>query len=291
MKTKGILLSGGSGSRLYPLTVALSKQILPVYNKPMIFYPLATLMSSGIKEILIISNPEFIQLYKTLLGNGEEFGINIQYKIQERPAGIAQSLVIAEEFIGGSNIALILGDNIYYMNNMNFKLQEIKNNNTGATVFACQVRDPQRYGVVEIDAQGVAKSIEEKPKNPKSNYAVTGLYFYDNNAIQIAKNLKPSNRGELEITDVNNQYLSEGLLKVEVMQRGSAWFDAGTHESLLDVSNFIHTVESRQGIQIGNIHEVAYQMNYIGKDVLIKIAAKYKNSSYGEYLYSICNKL
>ena len=289
MSTKGILLSGGSGSRLYPLTIALSKQILPVYNKPMVFYPLSTLMTAGIKEILLISNPEFIDVYKKLLGNGEDLGISIEYKVQEKPAGIAQSLILAETFIGNSNISLILGDNIYYMNQMDERLKEISNNknNNGATVFACQVKDPQRYGVVELDKNGTALSIEEKPESPKSNYAVTGLYFYDNYAIEIAKNLKPSGRGELEITDVNNQYLLKKSLKVEVMKNGSAWFDAGTHESLLDVSNFIHTIESRQGIQIGNIHEIAYRMNYINDSQLSEIAKKYKNSSYGEYLKSI----
>jgi glucose-1-phosphate thymidylyltransferase len=286
---KGIILAGGSGTRLHPLTLAISKQIMPVYDKPMIYYPLSTLMMAGMKEILIISTPHDMPLFQKLLGNGSRIGCSFSYEIQPEPNGLAQAFVIGKKFIGNDSAALILGDNIFYGQGMGTLLQENKSVE-GGVVFAYHVNDPERYGVVEFDQNKKAISIEEKPKVPKSNYAVPGLYFYDNNVVEIAKNLQPSARGEYEITDINNEYLKQGKLKVGVLDRGTAWLDTGTINSLMQAAEFVRVIEERQGLKIGCIEEVAYRMGYITKDELIKIAEPLRKSGYGEYLLKVANE-
>lgn len=283
---KGIILAGGRASRLYPITRAVCKQLLPIYDKPMIYYPLSVVMLAGIREILVISTPKDTPRFKDLLGNGKDLGIGLSYAVQRQPKGIAQSFIIGEKFIGQDNVCLILGDNIFYGDNLVELLREASNLKEGAVTFGYYIKDPQRYGVIEFDDECNVFSIEEKPKKPKSNYAVCGLYFYDNNVIRIAKTLKPSKRGELEITDINNEYLKKRKLKVKLLGRGHAWLDTGTYDSLIDASIFIKTVEERQGLKIGCIEEVAYRMKYIDARQLRKIADSI-NTSYGEYLRGI----
>lgn len=280
---KGIILAGGSGTRLYPLTLAVSKQLMPLYDKPMIYYPLSVLMMAGIKEILIISTPQDMPNFKHLLGDGKNLGCEFSYAIQPKPEGLAQAFTIGEEFIGNEKVALILGDNIFYGSGLMNLLQSHADPD-GGVIFAYHVHDPERYGVVEFDKQKNVISIEEKPKEPKSNYAVPGLYFYDNDVIQIAKDLKPSPRGELEITDVNKEYLKIGKLKVATMSRGTAWLDTGTFDSLLQASNFVQVIEQRQGLKIGCIEEIAYRMGYINREQLITLAKPLEKSGYGVYL-------
>lgn len=284
---KGIVLAGGAGQRLYPVTKGISKQLLPIYDKPMIYYPLSVLMLAGIQEILIISTLDDIDGYKRLLGNGSNFGINIQFVIQPSPDGLAQAFLIGEEFIGNDNVTLVLGDNIFYGQRFSEYLAKASVSNLGATVFGYQVRDPERFGVVEFDKGGSVLSIQEKPKSPRSNFAVTGLYFYDNDVIEIAKTITPSSRGELEITDINNAYLARGDLKVEILGRGFAWLDTGTHDSLIEAGQFVKTIEHHQGFKVACLEEIAFHKGWISTTDLLAEAEKLKKTAYGQYLYKI----
>jgi len=286
---KGIVLAGGSGTRLYPITKSISKQIIPVYDKPMIYYPLSVLMLAGIREILIISTPQDIHLYENLLGNGDDLGIKLVYAVQPSPDGLAQAFIIGEDFIGDDNVCMVLGDNIFYGFDLSRTLREAATLKDGAVVFGYYVNDPERYGVAEFDAAGKVLSLEEKPTEPKSNYAVTGLYFYSNDVVKKSKALKPSKRGELEITDLNRLYLEEERLSLKMMGRGMAWLDTGTHDSLLEASNFIATIENRQGLKVACLEEIAYRYGYIDKAQLLKLAEPLKKNHYGEYLIKIAN--
>jgi glucose-1-phosphate thymidylyltransferase len=284
---KGIILAGGSGTRLYPLTMVTSKQLLPIYDKPMIYYPLSILMNAGIKDILIISTPEDTPRFEALFGDGHQFGINLSYKVQPSPDGLAQAFVLGEDFIGSDNVAMVLGDNIFHGHGLNKRLKQAANKEHGATVFGYFVDDPERFGVVSFDRNGKAISIEEKPKVPKSNYAVTGLYFYDNRVVEYAKNLKPSARGELEITDINRIYLENGELDVAVLGQGFTWLDTGTHESLVDATNFVHTIETHSHRKIACLEEIAYLNGWINADQMQEAYGKYKNNQYGKYLKDV----
>lgn len=286
---KGIVLAGGSGTRLHPITKGVSKQLLPIYDKPMIYYPISVLMLAGINEILVISTPDDIGSYQRLLGKGTDFGLSIKYAVQPSPDGLAQAFLIGEEFIGDSNVALVLGDNIFYGQHFSDNLKRATAKSKGATVFGYQVKDPERFGVVEFDADGNVLSIEEKPSAPKSNYAVTGLYFYDNEVLQIARSIQPSQRGELEITDVNKEYQSRDQLSVELLGRGFAWLDTGTHDSLMEAGQFVQTVEHRQGLKVACLEEIAFSKGWLSKPDLLRQAEKLKKTSYGEYLFKVAN--
>ncbi len=288
---KGIILAGGSGTRLYPLTKAISKQIMPVYDKPMIYYPLSTLMLAGIREILIISTPRDIKVFEELFGTGEQLGLTMSYAVQEYPRGLADAFIIGADFIGDDSVALVLGDNIFYGQSFSKILNEVSKRESGATIFGYYVRDPREYGVVEFDENGKALSIEEKPENPKSNYAVPGLYFYDNDVVDIAKNVKPSARGEIEITSINNEYLRRGTLRVETLGRGFAWLDTGNHDSLLDAADFVAAFQKRQGLYISCIEEIAYKKGFITKEQLLKLASDLAKTDYGKYLFEVANGL
>lgn len=288
---KGIILAGGSGTRLYPLTKAISKQIMPVYDKPMIYYPLSTLMLAGIREVLIISTPRDLPVFEELLGDGSQLGMRIEYAVQESPRGLADAFIIGADFIGTDNVALVLGDNIFYGQSFSKVLMNAAKRETGATIFGYYVKDPREYGVVEFDAEGKAISIEEKPENPKSNYAVPGLYFYDNSVVEIAKNVKPSKRGEIEITSVNNAYLDRGDLYVETLGRGFAWLDTGNHDALLDASDFVAAFQKRQGLYISCIEEIAYKRGFISKEQLIELAQPLLKTEYGHYLIEVSEGL
>jgi len=289
MSRKGIILAGGSGTRLYPLTLALSKQLMPVYDKPMIYYPLSALMLAGIKDILIISTPHDLPLFRQLLGDGEQWGLSLSYAEQPEPGGLAQAFIIGESFIGADPVCMVLGDNIFYGHGLAELLRQVSAKDSGATIFGYYVKDPKRYGVVSFDQRGNVLDIEEKPDRPKSNYAITGLYFYDNDVVAIARGLQPSPRGELEITDVNSAYLRRGDLTVEIFGRGTAWLDTGTHESLLDAANYIQIVEDRQGLKIACPEEIAYRMGYITRDQLCQLAQPLIKNNYGQYLMNIVN--
>ena len=287
---KGIILAGGAGTRLYPVTLAVSKHLLPIYNKPLIYYPISVLMLAGIRDILIICTPNDLPNYKALLGNGDNFGISIQYAIQDKPDGLAQAFIIGEKFIGSDNVCLALGDNIFFGQGFSVQLKKVISNLKGATVFAYKTKDPERFGVVDFDKDGLAQSIEEKPIIPKSNYAVTGLYFYENDVIEIAKTIKPSSRGELEITSVNNVYLKRGLLNVEVLGRGFAWLDTGTHHTLLEASAFVQTIETQQGFKIACLEEIAYQNGWLSVEEIIDRSNFFKKTEYGEYLLDVISE-
>ena len=287
---KGIILAGGSGTRLYPITKATSKQLVPIYDKPMIYYPLSVLMLAGIKDILLISTPEYVGRFEELFGDGHEIGLNIEYAIQEEPRGLADAFIVGADFIGDDAVALVLGDNIFYGAGLSEKLQEAALKTSGATVFGYQVKDPERFGVVEFDKDGKALSIVEKPEQPKSNYAVTGLYFYDNDVVEIAANVKPSERGEIEISDINQAYLERGDLDVQVMGRGYAWLDTGTHDSLLEASSFIATIQKQQNLKVASLEEIAYRMGYINIAQLEKLAQPLKKNDYGQYLLRIVDE-
>ena len=287
---KGIILAGGSGTRLYPITKGISKQLIPIYDKPMIYYPLSTLMLAGITDILVISTPEYTPLFEQLLGDGSEWGISLTYKVQEKPNGLAEAFILGADFIGNDSVCLILGDNIYYGSGLSKLVQEAAQKTNGATVFGYHVNDPERFGVVDFDSNMKALSIEEKPKNPKSNYAVTGLYFYDNTVIGKAKNLKPSDRGELEITDINKLYLDEGKLDVKLMGRGYAWLDTGTHDSMMEAASFIATIQKRQNLKVACLEEIAYRMGYISKEKLVELAQPMKKNDYGQYLLRLAKE-
>ncbi|KKK88896.1 hypothetical protein LCGC14_2738550 [marine sediment metagenome] len=290
-KFKGIILAGGSGSRLHPITLGVSKQLLPIYDKPMIFYPLSVLMLAGIQDILVISTPEDMPAFQRLLGDGNQYGISLSYAVQASPDGLAQAFTIGADFIGNDNVSLVLGDNIFYGQSFSRQLTEAVNRESGATVFGYPVRDPERFGVVDFNEHGIATSIEEKPSKPKSNYAVTGLYFYDNNVVDIAKNIKPSLRGELEITDVNNVYLQRGDLNVNVLGRGFAWLDTGTHDSLIEAGHFVQTIEHRQGLKVACLEEIAFNKGWLSLEQVLIAGNNLKKTGYGQYLLSLDKKI